>query len=102
MNQKQAIPFREEIPLILDLPKWAFMTSSFTWTSLYFVKFAFMYFFHALIHGRSKRVMWYFWTAVGVIVVCWLYSVVIFAIICPHFGTETGEWILAAPPIYKC
>lgn len=94
MNQKIAIPFREDVPAILEVPKWAFMFSVFTWTSLYFVKFAFMYFFYPLTLGLSIRIMRFYWVTVGFLVVCWIYAVVNFAVICPHFGADAGQLAL--------
>ncbi|KAH3996200.1 hypothetical protein HBH98_116440 [Parastagonospora nodorum] len=91
MNQKMVIPFRDDIPAILDVPKWAFMFSVFTWTSLYFVKFAFMYFFYPLTLGLSIRTLRLFWVTVGFLVVCWVYAVVNFAVICPHFGANATK-----------
>jgi hypothetical protein len=96
MNQKLTIPFREDIPAILDVNKWGFIFSAFNWTSLYFVKFAFMYFFHALTLGLSVRIMRFFWITVGFLVVCWIYAVVNFAVICPHFGANAGQLALTS------
>jgi hypothetical protein len=91
LNKQLTIPFREEFPHILDVAKWAFIFSSFNWTSIYLVKFTFMSFFHILTLGMSKRIMRYFWATVGILVVCYVYSVLNFAVICPHFGADVGQ-----------
>jgi hypothetical protein len=90
MNQRKTIPFREDIPAILDTPKWAFIFSTFNWTSLYLVKFAFMNFFHTLTRGLSVKIMRFYWITVGFLVLCWIYAVINFVVICPHFGTDAA------------
>jgi hypothetical protein len=94
MNQKTVMPFREDIPAILDVPKWGFIFSAFSWTSIYLVKFAFLYFFHALTLGLSIRVMRFYRITVGFIVICWVWAVVSFAVMCPHFGADAGQLAL--------
>ncbi len=96
MNQKTIIPFREDISAILDVSKWAFMFSTFNWTSLYLVKFAFMYFFHALTLGLSTRIIRFFWITVGFLVICWIYAIVNYVVICPHFGGNASQLALGS------
>ena len=91
INQRKTIPFREDIPAILDIPKWAFIFSIFGWNSIYLVKFAFMYFFHGLTLGLSVRVVRFFWITAGFLVIAWIYAVVNFVVICAHFGADAGQ-----------
>lgn len=83
-------PFREELPGLLNTVKYATAFAAMNWTSVYMVKFAFMYFFHPLIAGLSKRVTQFFWTTVALLVVFWIYTVLNPIIICPHFGANNG------------
>jgi len=91
INQRKTIPFREDIPAILDIPKWAFIFSIFGWNSIYLVKFAFMYFFHGLTTALSIKVIRFFWITVGFLVIAWIYAVVNFVVICAHFGADAGQ-----------
>jgi len=91
INQRKTIPFREDIPAILDIPKWAFIFSIFGWNSIYLVKFAFMYFFHGLTLGLSVRVVRFFWITAGFLVIAWIYAVVNFVVICAHFGADAAK-----------
>ncbi|KAF1993621.1 hypothetical protein P154DRAFT_557648 [Amniculicola lignicola CBS 123094] len=91
MNKKTAIPFREDIPNILELGKWAAVFATMNWSAVYVVKFAFMYFFHTLVVGLSKRIGRFFWTTLGILIVCWIYTVCNAFIICPHFGADAAK-----------
>ncbi|KAI4914836.1 hypothetical protein J4E90_004870 [Alternaria incomplexa] len=91
INQRKTIPFREDVPAILDIPKWAFIFSIFGWNSIYLVKFAFMYFFHGLTLGLSVRVVRFFWITAGFLVIAWIYAVVNFVVICAHFGADAAK-----------
>lgn len=91
MNKKVAGPFREDIPQILDVAKYAFVFAIFNWTSVYLIKFTFMYFFHVLTIGLSVRITRFYWATLGIIVICWVYTVINFPIICPYFGAEAGQ-----------
>jgi hypothetical protein len=89
INKRKIIPFREDIPRLLTILKWATIFAAMNWTSVYLVKFAFMYFFHPLIVGLSKRVTRFYWATVVLLVVFWIYTVVEPVTICPHYGASS-------------
>ncbi|KAF2742644.1 hypothetical protein M011DRAFT_529752 [Sporormia fimetaria CBS 119925] len=91
MNKKVTIPFREEIPDVLDVIKWAFIFAAMNWTSVYLVKFAFMAFFRPLVFGSSRRLKQYYWAIIGILAVSWVYTIINPFIICPHFGIEASK-----------
>ncbi|KAJ2985974.1 hypothetical protein NUW58_g5251 [Xylaria curta] len=91
LNKGVAFPFQEELPMIQNLQKWATVTASIVWTSVYVVKFAFLYFFHTLVHGMPKRITRFYWATVGLTVIFWIYTVLNSVIICPHFGADAGK-----------
>jgi hypothetical protein len=90
IQRGKVIPFQEEIPMLLEVTKWATIFDFTNWTSVYMVKFAFQYFFHPLISGMPRKIRTFYWATVGVITVSWLYTIMVSIIICPHFGAEAG------------
>jgi hypothetical protein len=90
-KKKIPFPFLEEIPVLLSTLKWATIFAAMNWTSVYMVKFAFMYFFHPLIVGLSRRVTRFYWTTVVLLAVFWIYTVLNPVIICPHFGADIAK-----------
>ncbi|KAI1391050.1 uncharacterized protein F4822DRAFT_171120 [Hypoxylon trugodes] len=84
-----AFPFQEEVPQILEVTKWSAIFAVTSWTSVYLVKFAFMNFFYALIQGMPSRITRFYWSTVGISIVCWIYTVSSFFIVCPHFGADS-------------
>ncbi|KAF2812735.1 uncharacterized protein BDZ99DRAFT_487147 [Mytilinidion resinicola] len=90
INKKAAFPFREDMPKMLDLVKWLAVFAIMNWTSVYMVKFAFMYFFYTLFWGLSLKTVRIYCTSVGLLIVCWMYTVVN-PIICPHFGANAAK-----------
>lgn len=87
------VPFREEIPYILDITKWATPFDFLTWTSVYMVKFAFQYFFYTLTKNMRLSITILYWTTVGITLVSWIFTVLCTIIVCPHFGADSGELI---------
>jgi hypothetical protein len=41
--------------------------------------------------GLSIGIVRFFWITVGFLIVCLIYAVVNFVIICPHFGANAGQ-----------
>lgn len=93
ISKSLVIPFREEIPEILDITKWATPFDFLTWTSVYMVKFAFQYFFYTLTKGMRRSITILYWTTVGITFVSWIYTVLCTIIVCPHFGADAGKYL---------
>ncbi|KAI8954452.1 hypothetical protein F4801DRAFT_533231 [Xylaria longipes] len=91
INKGVTIPFQEELPKILSLQKWATITAGLVWTSVYVVKFTFLYFFHTLIQGMPRRITIFFWSTVGLTIIFWIFTVLDPVIICSHFGADSAE-----------
>jgi hypothetical protein len=87
--KKQIVPFREEVPKLQATLKWAIIFAVMNWTSVYLIKFTFMYFFHPLIFGLSRRIIRFYWITVGILTVCWIYTVLNPVIICSHLGASS-------------
>ncbi|TRX90304.1 hypothetical protein FHL15_008849 [Xylaria flabelliformis] len=49
INKGVVFPFQEDLTNILSIQKWSTNTAFLVWTSVYLVKFAFLYFFHTLV-----------------------------------------------------
>ncbi|KAK8033966.1 integral membrane protein [Apiospora marii] len=89
ISRRLVVPFREEIPQVLELTKWATSFDFLTWTSVYMVKFAFQYFFFTLTRSMQRSITILYWSTVGITVVSWLYTVLCTIIVCPHFGADS-------------
>ncbi|KAI0377023.1 hypothetical protein F5Y04DRAFT_292257 [Hypomontagnella monticulosa] len=91
LNKKIIVPTADELPLISNVQKWSIIFATFNWTSVYLVKFAFLYFFHTLVQGMPRWIVRFFWMTVCLSVVFWVYTVLNPIIICPHFGNEASK-----------
>lgn len=89
-NKGVAIPFQEELPMIFSIQQSVTIIAALITTSVYVVKFTFLYFFHTLVQGMPTRITRFFWLTVGLTVIFWIYTVLGPVIICPHFGPDVG------------
>ncbi|KAK8129116.1 hypothetical protein PG984_010224 [Apiospora sp. TS-2023a] len=89
ISRSLVVPFREEIPEVLELTKWATSFDFLTWTSVYMVKYAFQYFFFTLTRSMQKSITVLYWSTVGITVVSGLYTVLVTIVVCPHFGADS-------------
>ncbi|KAI0545254.1 hypothetical protein F4679DRAFT_588663 [Xylaria curta] len=92
INKGVAFPFQEDLTNILSIQKWSTITAFLVWTSVYLVKFTFLYFFHILVWGMPRKITVLFWSTVGLCVIFWIYTILEPVIICPHFGADAGEY----------
>ncbi|KAI1175948.1 hypothetical protein F4777DRAFT_548558 [Nemania sp. FL0916] len=88
LNKGVVFLFQEELPKILSIQKWSTISAFLIWTSVYLVKFTFLYFFHTLVQGMPRKITTFFWSTVCLTVVFWIYTVLDPIIICPHFGAD--------------
>ncbi|KAI1738017.1 hypothetical protein F4680DRAFT_450415 [Xylaria scruposa] len=91
INKGVAFPFQEDLANILSVQKWSTITAFLVWTSVYLVKFTFLYFFHILVRGMPRKIRVFFWSTVGLSVAFWIYTVLEPLIICPHFGADAAK-----------
>ncbi|GAW20773.1 hypothetical protein ANO14919_102840 [Xylariales sp. No.14919] len=91
VNEGVTLPFLEELPRIIEIPKWSATTSALDWTSVYLVKMTFLYFFHTLVQGLPRRIIIFYWAAVAFSFVFWIYSTFTSIIVCPHFGADSAK-----------
>ncbi|KAI0425061.1 hypothetical protein F5Y09DRAFT_322637 [Xylaria sp. FL1042] len=89
INKHLVIPLPEELPEISSIQKWSTIFAALNWTSVYLVKFTFLYFFYILVQGLGRRIKTLYWITVGLCVVFWIYTVLDPVIICPHFGADS-------------
>jgi hypothetical protein len=90
------IPFREDIPRMIDLSGWMRAQTILNMTSFYLIKVSFMAFFYPLILGHSMRVKRFYWSTVGMLALSWLYTFLNPFIVCPYVGADICifAWIL--------
>ncbi|KAH7303052.1 hypothetical protein B0I35DRAFT_447282 [Stachybotrys elegans] len=88
LNAGLVFPFREEFADMITFSEWAAIWAAMNYGAIYFVKFAFLSFFHVLVRDMPRKVTVFYWASVGFTVACWIYTVLSLIIVCPHFGAE--------------
>ena len=67
---------------------WSFAYITFLWTTIFMVKLCYFAFFHTLLLSMPRLWIRYYWTAIVVTTISWLYLIVQQLITCPYFGSS--------------
>jgi hypothetical protein len=85
----------QEISVVYDQMNWSFSYITFLWTAIFMVKLCYFAFFHTLIQLTPKPLIRYYWTAVVVTVISWVYLILQQLIVCPYFGSSSCKLSIA-------
>ncbi|KAI0857390.1 hypothetical protein F4860DRAFT_517974 [Xylaria cubensis] len=91
INKGIVFPFQEDLTNTLSIQKWSTITAFLVWTSVYLVKFTFLYFFHTLVWGMPRGITILYWSTVGLSITFWILTILRPVIICPHFGADAAK-----------
>lgn len=79
----------QEIADVYNQMNWSFAYITFLWTAIFMVKFCYFSFFHTLLTSMPRPLIRYYWTAVVITVIAWIYLIVQQLITCPYFGSSS-------------
>jgi uncharacterized membrane protein len=86
----------QEISDIYGQMDWSFSYITFLWTTVFMVKLCYLAFFHTLLLSMSRALTRYYWTAVVVTLIAWIYLVLQQLITCPYFGSSSCKSLTSA------
>ncbi|KAH8767519.1 hypothetical protein F5883DRAFT_671189 [Diaporthe sp. PMI_573] len=76
---------------------WSFAYITFLWTTIFMVKFCYFAFFHTLLLSMPRLWIRYYWTAIVVTTMSWLYLIVQQLITCPYLGSSASKCVPNLP-----
>ncbi|OTB09269.1 hypothetical protein M426DRAFT_260579 [Hypoxylon sp. CI-4A] len=87
----------QEIADVYGQMNWSFPYVTFMWTTIFMVKLCYFAFFRVLLQSMPKSLIRYYWTAVVMTIVAWMYLVLQQLIICPYFGASSFKCFPTLP-----
>ncbi|KAI1821134.1 hypothetical protein F4861DRAFT_485397 [Xylaria intraflava] len=87
----------QEIANIYDQLNWSFGYTATLWTTIFSVKLCYFALFRTLIQSMPVHFVRYYWTAIVLSVLAWIYLVVQPLISCPYFGASSSKCFPVLP-----
>ncbi|KAI0435795.1 hypothetical protein F4803DRAFT_544387 [Xylaria telfairii] len=81
----------QEIETVYNQLNWSFGYTTTLWTAIFSVKICYFVFFRALIQSMPVRLVRYYWVAIILTLLAWIYLVLQPLISCPYFGASSSK-----------